>query len=889
MSERIETNESDMVDQVNDTTDVPGVDTSQRRRQNQPEGGHHIRQIFEGNPSRGIRIHQLHQNMVSTTNLNIDSSSSTTSSNRNVPQHAPSNGNANGNSNGINDSNIPRIRVDLNTNAPENSTPVVGTANGNSNTNRPASVPRIRVNLNRNNLAQRFPVAGNGNGNPNNARRNENVRRLRVNMGGMGPFLLRQQRQGQNPVIQISGQQQPQSQQEQRSQRQPSLLQALGSNGSFNLGQNSNVQVRIVQAQVDPLAPQPVASSVNTNTNRSAQATRQTNGNDNGNPKPEDPQDYERFKCAICYEYLNDPVGCGKCASRFCHGCLQRVYDSDKQKQQPTKCPMCRCEYNEMVPDLDLYKPKEIPTLPCRFVCVGCTERSIPLNEIANHEQVCDHVPVRCRYANYGCQWIGKRGLVGAHEEFGCKLAPIGKFVEDHRQTKADHNMRLEIVAQQAAGSLRMSHVLRQTYTRDNQRKSLSDSLRLVQYCHAVTGLTPHFLMTKDLWVSYWRNNESRAGVVNFCICIPFLAAALGVVGHSMTSFFELFEESSPDRSLHILARVLDANPANSSSHEKIAKLIQKIQYSEAQELVITSFLGFCVGALAILVVILTYIDTKSNINWDKISLPYFGGRLRFPLMGDVMAISISTLLLAIMEYHQAGARAFVLWVAIVVSSTFFPALIFSISHYTARLVTRTQRPASFNMMEMARLVEPCMFGLRFSMMLSYFGFAATLDASVVLSLMPRTSRLYLKNALFDHLPRTALYVFLTVKSAIWTFQAQNLILDGDFDLGILQQSAVTVESAQKFFTSSDGAIKLYEMLDKISTSILATASLMVTSFLINCLFALGNALGDYIALTSQEELSPEGIARGTAKEYSSVGLMAFGGWVMMVALLARI
>jgi len=885
MSERIETNGNGMVNQGNNTADASGVDTPQRRRQNQPEGAHHIRQIFQGNPPRGFRIRQLHPNMVNSINSNVDTSSFTTSSNGNVPQHAPTNGNANGNSNGINDSNIPRIRVDLNTNAPENS-PLNDTANGNLNTNRPANGPRIRVNLNRNNLPQRFPVDGNGNGNPNNASRNENVRRLRVNMGGRGPFVLRQQRQGQNPVIQLSRQQQrqPQSQQDQRSQRQSSLLQALGSNGSFNLGPNSNVQVRIVQAQVDPLAPQPVASSINTNT--SAQATRQTNGN--GNPKAEDPEDYEKFKCAICYEYLNDPVGCGKCASRFCRGCLQRVYDSDKQKQQPAKCPMCRCEYNEMVPDLELYKANETPALPCRFVCVGCTERKIPLNEIASHEQVCDHVPVRCRYANYGCQWIGKRGLVGAHEEFGCKLAPMGKFVEDYRKTKADHNVRLEMVAQQAAGSLRMSHVLRQTYTRDNQRKSLSDSLRLVQYCHAVTGLTPHFLMTKDLWVSYWRNNESRAGVVNFCICVPFLAAALGVVGRSMTGFFELFEDSSSDRSLHILTRVLDANLANSTtSHEKVAKLIQKIQYSEAEELLITSFLGFCVGALAILVVILSYIDTKSNINWDKISLPYYGGS--FPLVGDAVAISIFTLLLAIMEYHQSGVRAFVLWATIVVSSTFFPALIFSISHYTARLVTRTQRPASFNMMEMARLVEPCMFGLRFSMMLSYFGVPGTLDASVVLSLMPRTSRFYLKNALFDHMPKIACHVFLTAKSAIWIYKVQNLIMDGDVDLSIFESSADIVESAQKFFTSSEDSKLLSELFDKISTSILATASLMVTSCLINILFALGNTVGDYIALTSQEELSPEGIARGTAKEYSSVGLMAFGGWVMMIALLTRI
>lgn len=883
MSERIETNGSSMVEQGNNNGNNFGVDGSERRRQNLPETAHHIRRIFQGQPPRGFRLRQVHPNNLSGIDSNVDSTSSNTNSNGNAPQHSPSNGNANGNFNGIMNDNIPRTRVNLGSNAMEH-TPLGDTANGNSNANRTTNVQRLRVNLHRD-TPQQFPLDGNGNGFPSDANRNDHVPRLRINMGGR-PFVVRQTQQRPNAFIEMSQQQQSQSQQEQRSQRQPSLLHSFGPNGSINMGQNGSVQLRMVQVQVDPLAPQPLPPSVPTNSSaQNTSNTRKTNGK--ANPKAQDPPDYERYKCEICYEYLNDPVGCGKCASRFCRTCLARVYDSDKQKQQPTKCPVCRCEYEEAVPDLQLYDDsKGAPTLPCRFVCVGCPERNIPLSDIAKHEQVCDHVPVRCRYAPYGCQWIGKRGLCGAHEEFGCKLAPVGKFVDAYRQTKADHTMRLEMIGQQAAGSLRMSHVLRQTYTRDNQRKSLADTLRLVQYCHSVTGLTPHFLMTKDLWVSYWRNNESRAGVVNFCICLPFLAAALGVVGHATRSFFELFEETSPDRTLSILARVLDGAKTNVTNHEKVAKLIQKIQAAEAEELLITSFLGLCVGTLGILVVMLSYIDTKSNISWDKISLPYIGGR--FPLVGDVMAISIFTLLLALMEYHQSGVKAGVLWFTIVITSTFFPALIFSISHYTARLVTRTPRPAAFNMMEVARLVEPCMFGLRFSMVMNYFGIAATLDATVVFALIPQTTRLYLKNTLFDHLPRTALYVFLTSKSAIWTFKVQNLVLDSDLDLSILQ-SAITVESAQSFFTSSPDAIALSELLDKLSTSMLATVALMITSYVINSMFALGNTLGDYIARTSQEELSPEGIARGTAKEYSSVGLLAFGSWVMMIALLARI
>jgi len=342
-----------------------------------------------------------------------------------------------------------------------------------------------------------------------------------------------------------------------------------------------------------------------------------------------------------------------------------------------------------------------------------------------------------------------------------------------------------------------------------------------------------------------------------------------------------------------LLAKLLEGGntniinlPNQTAATEKITNVIQALQQSQTEELLITAFLGGCVGILGLLVIMLSYIDTKSNISWDKIRLPYFGGN--FPLVGDVMAISIFTLLLAIMEYHESNIRAVVLWLTVVVTSTFFPTLVFSISHYTARLVTRTPRPAAFNMMEMARLVEPCMFGLRFSMVIIYFGAAANLDASVVLSLMPRTSRLYLKNSFFDYMPRSARFAFLATKCAFWAFRIQNVARSGDLDLTILKE-AITIESAQKFFTSSPSAVALSSVLDNIFTSIMATASLMITNGVINCSFFFGIRLGDYIALRSQGELSPEGIARGTAKEYSPIGLFVFGSWLMLIVLLTRV
>eukprot|EP00537_Pseudo-nitzschia_pungens_P007740 CAMPEP_0172364922 /NCGR_PEP_ID=MMETSP1060-20121228/7943_1 /TAXON_ID=37318 /ORGANISM="Pseudo-nitzschia pungens, Strain cf. cingulata" /LENGTH=820 /DNA_ID=CAMNT_0013088051 /DNA_START=61 /DNA_END=2523 /DNA_ORIENTATION=+ len=732
----------------------------------------------------------------------------------------------------------------------------------------------------------------NGNGNRYNngniaTNGNRNFQRMR--WGGRGLIAMRQLQQqrpnGSNPPARQHQRQQQQQQQQQQHQQQQ--YHPMGLNGPIQLGPNGPVpvQIRMVQVQVEPLTPQPLLTSVATN------ATA-VGGSLGTSERAQDPAQYERFKCQICYEYMNDPVGCGKCSSRFCRACLQRVFDSDRQNEQLTRCPVCRCEYDRVVPDRELYgsaAKDDIPRLPCRYVSIGCEERSVPLSEIAKHEQLCEHAPVRCRYASCGCTWTGKRRLVRAHEEYGCKLAPMGPFIEQFRQTKVDHTMRLEMIAQQASAAVRMSHVLRQTYTRDNQRKSLSDVLRLFQYCHAVTSLTPHFFMTKDLWVSYWRNHETRAAVVNFCVCIPFLSATIGVVGHGTNSFFDLFQDVSPGRTLVMLARALEGanmNIANVTSPEAIATIIKKLQKSHTEELLENTFLGLCVGSLGMLVIMLNYVDTKSSISWDKISLPLFGGR--FPLVGDVLAVSIFTLLLAIMEYHQSNMRAWVLWTALVPTSTFFPALIFSISHNTARLVTGTPSPAAFNMIKTARLVEPCMFGLRFSMLMTYFGVMPTLDASVAISLVPQTSRMYLKNSLLDHTPQGAFLFWLAAKSSFWVFKIKMLLFDGNLDWRALK-SAVTIESAQKFFTSSPDAIALSRVFDDIAASFMATASLLITCFVINNFFTLGITVGEYISHTSKRELSPEGIARGTAKEYSSVGIFAFGSWAMINAFLVYI
>ena len=687
-----------------------------------------------------------------------------------------------------------------------------------------------------------------------------NVRPIHFNVGS-GRLMSMRQQPNNNPS---------QSQTQTRVDPRPSMS-------------SNNIRQVHVQVQVDPLVPQPVPpSSRNTTTTTTTTTTEEE----------VDPPDYERFKCEICYEYLNEPVGCGKCSSRFCRSCLQRVYESDKERNQKPRCPVCRCEYDKMVPDAGMYgvtNGGSAPTLPCRYVSVGCPFRKLPLPEIANHEAVCDHVLMRCRYSQYGCKWTGKRGLIKAHEEFGCKIAPTGNFIEQFRHQKAEHAMKMEMITQQIAHNSRFVHVLRSTYARDNQRKSLTDIFRLVQYCYTLLCLTPHFFMTKDLYVSYWRTNNTRAAVINFCVCLPFIAACFGVTRRATSSFFDFFDVISPDKTLAILAKALEGRDLTSipnATTTATAMMDDIFQNSQAEELIVEIILGLCVGVVGLLVVTLTFVDVKSSILWDKISIPRLG---KFPLVGDAEAILIFTLLLSIMEYHEAGFRAEFIWMTLLVTSTFFPALILSISHFTARLVTGTPAPAAFNMMEMSRMMEPCMFGLRYSMLVMSFGVAATLDASIVLCLVPRTSRLFLKNSFYVHMPRMYCFGLLGIKIGYWAYQMQSLFDGGQVSLVLEMEKSITLESARNYLSSSPDAVALSSILDSITLSCMATVALMITNFIIYTLFNMGIIVGKYIVQTSQAELNPENIARGTAKEYSSFGLLVFGSWAISIALLASI
>ncbi|KAG7374185.1 hypothetical protein IV203_013280 [Nitzschia inconspicua] len=607
-----------------------------------------------------------------------------------------------------------------------------------------------------------------------------------------------------------------------------------GSDGiPTGLLRHGNINIRVVQT--DPLVPQPMEDTGTTTFTRNGTAGEIAGSNIEQQQHQQhfDDPELSRFKCDICYDFLKViPVGCGKCSARFCQECLDRVYQDESRRRMPHKCPMCRVEYELIVKDEALHHEMDTgPTLPCRFE--GCPARHLPLSMIVEHEKVCEYVPMRCRYAFYGCSWTGKRGMIQEHEKSDCRVAPVGPFVEQFRQSKAETNARLDIVGQQIVGISRMQGSIRQEMVRD-QWMSTCDSFQILHYCHCLTCATPVALLQKDKWRTFWSRDEARASVVNFLVFLPFLVPPITIGAQGLSSFCLCM-----DKVLISGTKLLkdDSNSTISLDHALFSLLTPQIE-----RLVEIALIGFCTAMFGALSVALNFTDEKSSKDWRGIKLGQLGTP---PIIGDMLGICIFALFMCVIEYHDGGIRALVTWTLVLFSSTFFPSLVLTLSHFMAG----KDPPSPSDIPSMARSIGPLMLGLRYSLLEAFFGLPACLDAAIIVALIPRPiATKFLDDCFVGQLPEVARVAFLGFKLALWGSQAYN-----------------------QFF--QDGS--MYEVLSTIADSVFAAFTLCLTNEMVHGLFTYGVKVGSLVATHSRRHVRPEGVV----KDFSILGIVAFGTW----------
>ena len=94
------------------------------------------------------------------------------------------------------------------------------------------------------------------------------------------------------------------------------------------------------------LEPQPLP-------NQTSDISSADNANAEDGGKTNEPANMKQYECAICYEYMDSPVGCGSCQARFCANCLRRVLRQGIAERNPesedppnsAKCPSCRAAF----------------------------------------------------------------------------------------------------------------------------------------------------------------------------------------------------------------------------------------------------------------------------------------------------------------------------------------------------------------------------------------------------------------------------------------------------------------------------------------------------------------------------------------------------------------
>ena len=235
----------------------------------------------------------------------------------------------------------------------------------------------------------------------------------------------------------------------------------------------------------------------------------------------------EKFKCGICLEYLEKPVGCGNCTSRFCEACLTKhTISTGTQQSSCHICPTCRQNFDTMVPDDDLSKILVSNIIHCTNH--GCT-MTFPRSKAREHDvKLCEFVKVRCPYFEFGCKWTGFRNEVGFHKEDSCELHKIYGLVEHCRrmnQRNERQSAQIYFIHEQLNQAIELVHLQQNSLNNlENETKrcpqNFIDMLEFVIQC-AINPIK--ILQESHVWKEFYKTAEVRSSVYDFLVLTPTL------------------------------------------------------------------------------------------------------------------------------------------------------------------------------------------------------------------------------------------------------------------------------------------------------------------------------------------------------------------------------
>lgn len=410
-----------------------------------------------------------------------------------------------------------------------------------------------------------------------------------------------------------------------------------------------------------------------------------------------------RFECSICFEYMDDPSGCGHCEHRFCRPCIARVIhdlarvataarrspETTSAEHIKARCPCCRSPFglNDIVRDTALRaRIASAAQVTCPFP--GCGKK-LKLTEARAHEASCPYMMMRCRYAQFGCGWTGPKMELEEHDKTGCSFAKIGVLVEQLRQTRAEHGHMIASLQQQLGAANQMLHVQGSNLMR-LQSRSASNVFDVLTLAHLCTCHPVRFLRTKDLWRQMHSTPVSRATICNFLYLFPSVLLVIRVAARGIRLLFHL------------------------DYHSNGEDLVEWID---------TILLAFALGIIGILFVACFFLDAGTSKNWSKYQVR---PGISLPVIRDVAALALVAIHFSCIEF-DGGRAGFGAWGCVCIPATYFPAIVAAMLEYANNVGLQTTEAR-------ARCVT--LFGIRYGFLAALCGIVPCFDAVLALRLM---------------------------------------------------------------------------------------------------------------------------------------------------------
>ena len=382
-----------------------------------------------------------------------------------------------------------------------------------------------------------------------------------------------------------------------------------------------------------------------------------------------DEEERRKFECAVCFEFMDTPVGCGSCRTRFCRLCLERIA---KQGGSSPLCSHCRAPFtlesikvdDELQEDIN--NSTETTTCPFR----GCGKQ-VSINALKLHEAQCGHIHMKCKFSEWGCEWIGKRMDLENHDKNECEFRnEMGRLVDAIRLktlNQAEEIARLQSTRVNQAVNL---HTRRMLMIRGRNAGNVFDVLAMTYEACCFPG---RFAATKDMWGNMVSQDHPRSMALNILLTLPPI---IMISKCTFWAFFDLSNTFTPQQ-------IYDAG--------LIGVLIHFHQV----------IVPTCATMFAVIVMIS---DEANATQWSVMPLPQGEG---YPLPRDAVAVSFFMALFFFGEYWEY-------WPGIMLHIVTFASTV-SFASCVARILEKVSGSEEKDTLKKSRMWSTMVFALRYS------------------------------------------------------------------------------------------------------------------------------------------------------------------------------